>query len=49
MKQSAMTEIKNLGKQLETLKKLQPKHYYECKGRINALYEQETEKKSISS
>ena len=46
MNKSATEEIKDLAKQLKTLKKLQPAHYYECKGRINALYEKETEKQS---
>lgn len=44
MKQNATEDIKKLANQLKTLKELQPAHYYECKGRINALYEKETDK-----
>ena len=37
-------ELKIMTEQLKKLKELRPQHYYECKGRINALYEKETEK-----
>lgn len=49
MKLSAVEDIKDLANQLKTLKTLKPEYYYECKGRINAIYEKETEKKGIDS
>lgn len=49
MKQSAIEDIKDLANQLKILKTLKPQYYYECKGRINTLYEKETENKSSDS
>lgn len=43
-----VNEIKLLAKQLKILKEIKPDKYYECKGRINALYEKETEKVASS-
>lgn len=47
--QMSVDELKSLAKQLQKLKELNPKQYYEYKGRINALYENETEKRALTN
>ncbi|WP_205448960.1 hypothetical protein [Clostridium botulinum] len=42
-KNSTITEIKILAKQLKKLREVKPEKYFEYKGRINALYEKEIE------
>lgn len=46
MNKNSKEELMKLANQLKALKELKPQCYYECKGRINALYEKETEKKT---
>ncbi len=46
---AAVKELKNLAKQLQLLKEKRPNQYYEYKGRINALYENEVEKTKVNS
>lgn len=44
-----VSELKDWAKKLQTLRKLNPPKYYECKGRIDALYENEIEKRVIAN
>ena len=49
MNTNATEDIRKLADQLKILKELQPANYYECKGRINALYEKETDRPQVNS
>lgn len=48
-KSSAMKEVTEIAEKLTKLKELNIFKFYEYKGRIDAVYERETEPKTVSS